>query len=122
MEKQYYITKEQYESLKAAWATHSMHDAKMHIIYNILRSKPAKHGFTEKTKHIQGNDPWYGFNVAKKDALWSISTKNPFSPTSATGIRYAEQLVERKAAFKKYFGIDMPEDLNEQITAETAGA
>jgi hypothetical protein len=64
---EYNFTKEQFLAAKQAWKTIIQPTAEMHIIYNFIRSKPIKHGFSEKKKNIQGNDPWYAFN----NALWS---------------------------------------------------
>lgn len=91
----YLISREEFGQLKSAWATRSEHTAAEHIIYNLLRSKLAKHGFVEKTKNIQGNDPWYAYSLAKRTA-WSFC-KN------------------YQSSFKARFGIEMPESLVELI-------
>lgn len=93
MEKTYYISKEQFITLTEAWKQKEYHSATEHIIYNVLRSKPSDLGFTKKTKNIQGNDPWYGYNTA----LWYVG-------------RFLKHV-----NFKEKFGIDMPEDLASKL-------
>lgn len=97
MENTFYISKEQYVAVSAAWKNVQAHCACDHIIYNLLRSKSIDTGFSVKTKHIQGNNPWYSFN----DALY-----------------YAKRMCDlrtqpddKKQIFKQKFGIDMPEDI-----------
>ena len=80
--------------LKAAWVSKSEHTASEHIIYNLLRGKDAKRGFNQRLTSIQGNDPWYAFNLAKRSA-WHIANAN--------------------ADFEKRFGIARPEYLLERI-------
>ena len=89
------ISREEFVQLKALWATKKNHTAGEHIIYNILRGKSPKYGFIEKTKNIQGNNPWYAYRMALSGA-WSLSR--------LTG----EQ-------FKARFGIDKPATLEEII-------
>lgn len=121
MEKQYYISKEQYETIKKSWAEHK-HSAPWHIIYNILRSKDAALGFTERTKHIQCNDAWWGFNSSLDDARRFTSSKNPWEqykdPSHPHHRMYASaesRIKENQAHFKVGFGIDMPEDLHQKL-------
>jgi len=98
MEKQYFISKEQFETAKATWKSNQKtHSAWHHIIYNILRSKDIRNGFCEKTKNIQGNDSWFGFNDSLRTARWYCDPKrNP-------------------DLFKKHFGIDIPDGLIDRL-------
>jgi hypothetical protein len=109
MENQYYISKEQFLTLKAKWKESNHHSAADMIIYNILRSKPADNGFAPKTKNIQGNNEWYAFN----GALWTASRVNV---KRIPGTYRMETDVEAtNAEFKKKFGIDRPADLSEKF-------
>jgi|JI10StandDraft_1071094.scaffolds.fasta_scaffold55820_4 hypothetical protein len=96
MEKEYFISKEEFLSAKAKWASSDYHTASNHIIYNALRSKPLDHGFHQKTKNIQGNDAWYAFKEAKRGAWWFARKAPP-------------------EAFKLMFGIDRPATLEEML-------
>ena len=64
MEKIYYLSREQYEAVKASWKSEKQHSAWKHIVYNVLRDKDPKHGFHEKKGNIQGNDPWFRYKEA----------------------------------------------------------
>lgn len=123
MEKQYYITKEQFTALTAAWKAKASHSAAEHIIYNILRSKDAKLGFCEKTKSIQGNDPWYGFKTALSEAKSLCGTKNLWEQYRGNE-RYARsvegadaRIKANQAVFLNTFGMEMPADFFEQLGA-----
>lgn len=94
MEKQYYISKEQFAELITAWKKNEQHSASQHIIYNILRSKPADLGFSPRGKNIQGNNPWYSFNESVTNARW---------------------ICRDATYFKSIFGIDVPSDLEEKL-------
>jgi hypothetical protein len=116
MEKQYFITKEQYQTVKQTWASTTEHPAWHHIIYNALRSKPTDSGFSEKTNHIQGNDSWYGFNSALKEAQRECSLINPWEAQKGTVhdnmyTRFLPTITTRQKQFKAIFGIDIPEDI-----------
>lgn len=105
MEKTYYLTKEQFFAMTAAWKSKNSHTAAEHLMYNILRSKPADHGFTEKYKDIlPSGDPlkWKAFNEALANAKWSIKTRQfgDYKPD---------------VYFKSVFGIDIPADLNDKL-------
>lgn len=123
MEKEYYITKEQFNALKPAWKAKSSHSAKEMIIYNILRSKPADNGFCPKTKNIQGNDEWYGYKEAWQSAKWfcepdhiMIDDKTIISRlTGQFGKKWIFDVEPTKKRFKEMFGIDMPEDILAKI-------
>jgi hypothetical protein len=95
MEKTFYISKEQFNAVTAAWKNSKDHTAAEHIVYNVLRNKPVDNGFTEKHKNIQGCDSWYGFNQALSNARWMCKLQND----------------SKKQHFKQRFGIDMPEDI-----------
>lgn len=103
MEHKYLTTKEQYLSTKSSWASSQPHAAWHHIVYNILRDKPARHGFAEKKKRIEGNDPWFGFNHARSEAIYALYT---LSQTPRPGA--AEH-------FKTIFGIDLPDNLRDTL-------
>jgi len=105
MEKTYYLTKEQFIAMTAAWKSKDAHTASEHLIYNILRSKPADLGFTEKYKEIlTAGDPlkWKAFTDAIVAAKWSIKTRQfgDYKPD---------------VYFKNAFGIDIPADLNDKL-------
>ena len=98
MEKQYYISKEQFETAKATWKSNQKtHSAWEHIIYNILRSKDMRNGFCAKTKNIQANDSWFRYNDALRTARWYCNPKRNLD------------------IFKKRFGIEMPQDLSDRL-------
>lgn len=97
MEQKYIISKEQYLAVKAKWAANqTSHAAYEHIVYNLLRGKPAKTGFNEKIKNIQGDNSWFAFNCAKSNAAFYVS-------------KYKE------GTFKERFGCDMPDGFLELI-------
>ena len=95
MEKSYYINKEQFNAVKSSWKNQKHHESWEHILYNVLRSKPADNGFTLRTKNIQGNHPWYAFNHALSVALGNL--------------KY------RKQSADELFGFELPEDLHAQL-------
>jgi len=98
MEKQYYISKEQFETAKATWKSNQKtHSAWEHIIYNILRSKKPSTGFCEKTKAIQGNNLWHAYDNAFREAKWHCSPRGNVT------------------LFKERFGIEMPQDLSDRL-------
>lgn len=103
MEKQFNITKEQYLTMLSTWAAKKEHDAADIILYNILRTKPTDRGFTAKTQNIQGNDPWFAYHNALFLARRRVNS------TMATMIE------SRKEAFKKTFGIDIPDGIAEKL-------
>ena len=96
---EYFLTKEQYKATVAHWKLTKHHESWEHIIYNILRSKSTKVGFTERTQNIQGNDPLYEYHRALNIAdnnIFGKYNKVPFD-------------------FKKQFGIDLPNELQALI-------
>lgn len=103
MEKTFYITKEQFADLSATWKARKAHTVDQHIIYNILRSKPADHGFEMKHKKIAHmlttGECWKAFNAALTEAKWSITPKQFGEPG------------QHLKNFKATFGFDMPSDL-----------
>lgn len=110
--KEYYISREQYLSLKAAWSAKSSHEAWEMVIYNILRSKPIDHGFSERKNHIQGDNPWYAFNVALGTTQnYCPTTKCPWKEGSPSAARWEIGHKNYLDHAKRVFGIDMPEDL-----------
>lgn len=120
MEKEFYITKEEFVALKEAWKAKADHSAPEIIIYNILRSKPVDNGFVPKTKNIQGRNEWYAFNEAlyyakSYCAPARLSVEDPQGLISRlTGKRankWISDIEPTKKKFKDRFGIDMPEDI-----------
>lgn len=124
MEKTYFITKEQYQAVKAAWTTRYNHTAWEIVIYNILRSKPIRNGFVERGRNIQGDSPWYAFKLALQGARQACNTTNPWGKDrgnekyAATVKRGDDHIAETKAAFRKTFGIDMPEGIMDLLKDE----
>lgn len=118
MEKEFYISKEQFSALKEAWNQKQHHSAAEMIIYNILRSKPADNGFVPKTKNIQGNDGWYGFNLAQRGAARFCAPRRNYVrdlPNPKAG-RMVDDNDSTLKQFKERFGIDMPTDLLPKIS------
>lgn len=124
MEKEYYITKEQFIALKEAWNQKQSHSASEMIIYNILRSKPADNGFCQKTKNIQGCDEWYAFNQARYAAENfcspdHIMVEDPTAPlnriTGRPGKKWIFDIEPALKRFKAKYGLDMPEDIESKI-------
>jgi len=112
MEKQYYISKEQFLTLKAKWKESSYHSAADHIIYNILRSKPADNGFIPKKLHIQGDNEWYAFN----EALWNAN--HQLKPCyKRDWVLKTSTLIEgqMEKEFKTHYGIEPPADLADKL-------
>ena len=117
--KNYFLSKEDYLTLKAHWAQHHWQSgAKEMIIYNVLRSKPIRNGFTARKKNIQGNDPWFGFREALKESYRYAYTKD--SPWLFWGSRFSadkeahrEEMENKiRERFKERFGIEVsPPDL-----------
>jgi len=109
MENQYYISKEQFLTLKAKWKESNNHSASDMIVYNILRSKPADHGFVAKRKNIQGNNEWHAFN----EALWYASyTKKMRDPVTKF---FVIDIEATNAEFKAKYGIDRPSDFADKF-------
>lgn len=101
MEKTFYTTKEQHVALLKTWKGKKEHTAAQHVIYNILRSKPADHGFVEKYADIlPPGDPrrWKAYREAVIEAKWFL-TKTAYNYDA------------KRDAFKRLFGFDLPEDL-----------
>jgi|GEM_PF-3949269 len=96
-QKQFLISKEDYLTIKATWKKQPR-ESWEHIVYNILRSKDLKNGFTEKTKNIQGNNSWYAYNEAKRYAIRVCST-----------YKDGDWMKRYEINFKNHFGIDKPE-------------
>lgn len=118
MEKQYYISKEQYTALLAAWSSRKNHSAGEHIIYNLLRSKPATTGFVERKKAIQGDDPWYAYKQAVKSAQHFCSLTNPWAHWNKEQSMYLhgeQRIKNNQKQFEATFGFEMPADFNEQL-------
>ena len=126
MEKTYFITREDYLKLKAAWK--KLADAKNIkpadiIIYNMLRGKAPVNGFTATapgSKHERANDPWYAFEEAKKAALSKLPNGHSVKLTMKWYPAKAEDyLAKVKAAFIERYGIEAPEELNEKLCGAT---
>jgi len=114
MEKTYYISREQYLTIKATWAAKHDHTAWQHIIYNILRNKPADYGFIARNKHIQGDNPWFAYNEALATAKNYLSKHNPWTEGSSFE-RRQKAIASDIAHLKAIFGIDMPEDIYDKL-------
>ena len=116
MEKQFSISKEQFKSLSSAWKSSESHTASEHVIYNILRGKSARNGFVARTKNIQGNDAWFAFKKAQKEALSSVSTANPWgkykdTPHHASFESGEKRIEEKRRKFRVSFGLDLTDGL-----------
>lgn len=121
--KTYSLSKEDYQTLKAHWSKNyrGYRSCEM-VIYNLLRDKPAKNGFVEKKKNIQGNDPWFGFREALKQAFYYTYEAN--SPWVFWGARFVDDREEHRKEmeqrirerFKERFGIELsPPDLYDAL-------
>jgi hypothetical protein len=124
MEQQYYISKEQFTALTAAWRSRKDHTAAEHIIYNVLRGKPAKQGFKQREKHVQGNDPWYAFSCALSEACRMFDYRNMWDQHRDND-KYAESWSRMDAKIKQkrldntqLFGFELPGDIVEQLRRE----
>jgi hypothetical protein len=116
--KEYYISREQYLTLKAKWAENNNHPAWQHIIYNILRNKPIDSGFTEKKKAIQCNDPWWGFNSALSEARhYCPGEICPYDKDKfPSGYeRWTKRSEEYQKLAEKIFGITIPGDIRTKM-------
>lgn len=121
MEKTYFLNREQYLNLKAAWK--NLSDSKQItpgdvVIYNVLRGKPIANGFSKTTNpnHIQRNNEWNGFVQAKEAALNNL----PECSSSTYWLRTARKITEDTKAhyeraneklrinFERKFGIEIP--------------
>jgi len=69
----YFLTKTEYQSLKAAWKIMEHRTAEDHILYNLLRNKPIGRGFTNIADHnyqkicSNHNNPSAGFCNAYRE-------------------------------------------------------
>ena len=120
MEKQFNISKEQYQAVLNTWKQKKEHSAAEHIIYNVLRSKSPSFGFSIKSKNIQGDDPWFGFNRALKEAQTICNTVNPWEKYKGTDHnssyeRGLSQINEKISKFKNIFGIELTSEIFEMI-------
>lgn len=112
MENQFNITKEQYLTMLATWKAKKEHDAADIILYNILRTKPADRGFTEKTKNIQGNDPWFAYHEALNLARRRVNLTNPYNQQYLPSwTRGENDIKQRKENFLQTFGFEIPEGI-----------
>lgn len=103
----HFISKEDYLTVKKTWASKQNHSAKDHVLYNVLRGKDAKLGFSEKTKHIQGNDSWYGYKSSLKNAMYSVDLDVRFGGP--------ERILDKHTQFKEVFGIPIPANLRDKL-------
>lgn len=106
MQKEYFLSHEQYTNHMQAWkkiaASSDIRPADV-VIHNILRSLPATRGFCAKRKNIQGNNAWYSFEEAKSAArfmCWSLNEP---------------RRIERLAKFTVRYGIECPEGFEKLI-------
>lgn len=119
MENQYCITKQQYETVRTTWKSTKTHTAAEHIIYNILRGKPATLGFVPRRNNIQGNDPWFACRNAIHLAALSCDFTNPWanSPHHNTQLHGEERAKARRERIQQTFGIDLPDDIQKRLSS-----
>ena len=115
MEKQYYISREQFITLKEEWKKIIHPTAADMIIYNILRNKPADNGFVPKTKNIQGNNAWGGFDQALSNARYFCSERRKFDYAKRVWIIDDETA---KQSFIARFGIERPAGMIEKLNTK----
>lgn len=132
-----FITKEQYATLKAAWASQTSATPSLHIIYNLLRAKPLDLGFTpfketslNKIKS-NNNDRWNGFNISLRYAPNLVTFTDTTKETYGVGYPkyWTPDQIEKKrqtaiadnartkAIFVKYFGLELTQELSDRILA-----
>lgn len=100
------LTKEQIQTIKKSWSSAKIHSVVMHIIYNALRGKDVKLGFTpvsNPNKLRCHKDPLVSFKNAKYDAIHTLY-QDP------NGIR-----VQNKKILEELFGIEFTYDLSEEL-------
>ena len=119
MEKTYFISREDFITLKATWGATLSHSAVDMVFYNVLRSKPAVSGFVPKTKNVQSNDPWHAFNTAKSYAAFYINRTRVWNQVSRYWMDLSKE--QRAEKFKAKWGIDLPEGLAEIIKESKHG-
>jgi hypothetical protein len=132
-----FLTKEQYATLKAAWASQSSASPSLHIIYNLLRAKPLDLGFTPfKETNLDKirsnfNDRWNGFNTSLHYAPTYVTFADTTKETYGIGYpKYwtADQIekkrqdaiasnILRQADFVSHFGLEPSEELCQRILA-----
>lgn len=97
-ENTYMLSKEEFLKLKAHWSKtcRNRTSAEM-LIYNLLRSKPARNGFAAKTKGVQSNNPWQAFYLAKAAAHYQVFR------------------MKKYGTFEEKFGIQIPDGFEEMI-------
>lgn len=101
----YILTKEQFQQYAAKFASKANSDslaAHTMILHNILRNKDARRGFTpitNPTKLSNGADEWQGYKFARQTLLSSLR--------------------RNRAELSKYIGIEVTDDLIQQIAALT---
>jgi len=98
---EHFLTKEQYQTMKSAWAAKKHHSAQYNIIYNLLRSHPIDRGFIpfkHAYKAISNyNDHWRGFNFAQRNMYYSIKmVKAGFTPTPCPKFTTEQQWVVKE--------------------------
>lgn len=103
----HFISKEEYLTVKKTWASKQDHSAVDHVLYNVLRGKDAKLGFSEKTKNIQGNDSWYSYKSSMKTAIYRVDLEDRFNRP--------ERIEAKVNQFKEVFGISIPHNLHDKL-------
>ena len=106
MEKNYILTKEQFEALKKNWKQKKSHSAAELIVYNVLRGCDPKRGFTpitRESKLTNGHAPYGAFERAKH----SLRLRLIYGRT---------QDLEFKEYFKQTFGQESSKELLDKLT------
>jgi len=122
MEKTYYISKEDFITLKAAWKVIPTPSAADMVIYNILRSKPGVNGFVPRAKRDQYDNEWIAFDHAKFFAHRFVCFKSKTRMWDVVNHYWTEFSVKgHNDIFKTRYGIDLPEGLADLIEAAEHG-
>ena len=108
MEQPFIINKDQRAIISRAWKQYSQSKvatSSEFILYNFLRGLPLHRGYTEKKTNIQGNDQWFAYHSACREALRIICDVNPLEKYrgDVSWQRHVERHDARIAAQKKKF-------------------
>ena len=124
MEKTYFISREDFIKLKAAWKIIPAPTAADMVIYNVLRSFPGVRGFVPKTK-VEKSQEWRAFIDAKYTAYVIVKRSRKYTRTehisTLTGHKHLickwedMSTEEHKELFKTKWGIDLPDGLADLI-------
>lgn len=116
MSQQYTFTKEQITAAIQRWRAKKEHTCAEHVIYNAIRGKSLKHGFTERTSKIQNNNPWFGYTQALLQAQNITSLVNPWerwrdTTRDSIAIRGDALIARRAQEFKDAWGFELTQEL-----------